>query len=77
MLYLMIGISSGAFFFSAALAAKHEHATLGTYLWVIVAALLLAGCNAWIIYTAVYVLAKLTASWSESQQEFIGLAFFF
>ena len=76
LLTLLAALSSATFFASAVLAAKHEHATLGGYLLSIVVGLVLAACNAWAIYKAGAVLARVTASSPKARQEWSGRAFF-
>ena len=76
LLTLLMAVSSATFLLSAVLAANHEHARSGGYVLAIVAGILLAGCNGWILYRAADELANLTTSSSESLQEWWGRAFF-
>lgn len=76
LLTLLAAVSSVTFFASAVLAAKHEHAALGGYLMATLVGLVLAPCNAWVIYKAGDALAHLTASSSKARQEWSGRAFF-
>jgi hypothetical protein len=76
LLTLLTALSSATFFGSAVLAAIHEHATLGGYVLAIVIGLLLAACNAWIVYKAGDVVADLTSSCSKPRQKWCGRVFF-
>jgi len=76
LLTLLAASSSVTFLASAVLAAKHEHAALGGYLLAVLVGLLLAACNAWVIYRAGDRLAGATASSSKARQEWFGRAFF-
>lgn len=76
LLTLLAAVSSVTLLVSAVLAARHEHAALGGYLLAIVVGLLLAACNAWMIYKAGNLLANRTSSSSKPRQEWFGRAFF-
>jgi hypothetical protein len=76
LLTLLAATSSVTFLISAVLAARHANAPLGDYVVAIVIGLLLAACNAWMVYKAGGILADLTKSWSQSRQEWAGRAFF-
>ena len=76
LLTLLTATSSVTFLASAVLAARREHATPAGYVLAIIAGILLATCNAWVIYKACDILADLTTSSSKARQEWYGRAFF-
>ncbi len=73
---IMTASSSLTFFVSAVLAARHAHAGLGDYVLAIIIGLVLAACNARMLYRAGDILADVTISWSLSRQELCGRGFF-
>jgi len=76
LLTLLAAVSSVTFLASAVLAAKNTHAAIGGYVLAIIIGLLLAACNAWVVYKAGERVANLTSSSSQSRQEWFGRAFF-
>jgi hypothetical protein len=76
LLTLLTAASSVTFFVSAVLAVRHANASLGDYVVAIIIGLLLAACNAWVLYKSGDILANLTSSCSNSRQEWCGRGFF-
>ena len=76
LLTLLTFTSSATFLTSAVLAARHANVAVGNYIVAVIIGLLLAACNAWMVYKAGDILAGLTKSWSKSRQEWSGRAFF-
>jgi hypothetical protein len=76
LLTLLMVLTSVTFFASAVITAKHERATLAGYLLAIVIGLLLAACNAWVVYKAGDLMAMLTSSSSKVRQDWVGRLFF-
>jgi hypothetical protein len=76
LLTLLTGTSSATFFAAAVVAARHAKAGLGGYALAIIIGLFLAVCNAWILYKLGDILAGLTRSHSEAQQNRWGRAAF-
>jgi hypothetical protein len=76
LLILLAASSSVTFFVSAVLAARHANATRGDYVLAIITGLVLALCNAWVVYKAGETLANVTSSCSKSRQEWCGRGFF-
>jgi hypothetical protein len=62
LLTLLAAVSSVTFLASAVLAAKNTHAAIGGYVLAIIIGLLLAACNAWVVYKAGEHVANLTSS---------------
>jgi hypothetical protein len=73
---LMTAITSVSFFAGAMAAAKYAKVGLGGYVLAIIIGLSLAIGNAWMFYKLGGILADRTISYSETQQEWLGRAFY-
>lgn len=76
LLILMAAITSASFFGGALAAAIHAKAGLSGYTLATIIGLSLAICNALMIYKLGGILADRTISYSETQQEWFGRAFY-
>lgn len=72
---LMTAVTSAGILGCAVAAAKYAKAGLGGYVLAIIIGSSLAICNAWGMYKILDIIADLTSSYSETQQEWLGRAF--
>jgi hypothetical protein len=75
LLTLLAVLSSTTMLVGAVLAAKLGHAQLGGYLLAIIIGLPLAAFNLWMVHKVGFLLANVTRSRSEPEQNWFGKAF--